>query len=172
MTNKRRIITLNEEEIDSVDRALTSAIAKRFNMNARDMVRYCLVHADELIGALDQRETDISVIRRDLKVIADRVDEAMDTFEDITKETRGRPKRRTAKPTEAEEADAGRLICEELGGIVQGHMCFYKKFEITPAKTTFETEVGLPLSVLTENLIDEQYFPSKEEYEALKAKGL
>lgn len=171
MTDKRRVVALEVEEIAAVERALNSAIAKRFSMNARDVIRYALIHCDELFASLEQRETEITEIKRGLKAVILRVDEAMELFEDVTKETRGRPKRRSnAKLTDEEKTEEGRLICEELEGIIQGNMCFYKKREITPTNTPAEYEVGLPLNTLTEQTVKEQYFPSREEYEALVVK--
>lgn len=172
MTDKRRVVALEVEEIEAVEKALHSAIAKRFSMNARDIIRYCLLHGDELFAVLEQRETEITEIKRDLKAVMLRVDEAMELFEDVTKETRGRPKRRSnAKQTDEEKTEEGRLICEELDGIIQGNMCFYKKREITPTNTPAEYEVGLALTALNEQTLAEQYFPSREAYEALVNKN-
>lgn len=168
MTDKRRVVSLEVDELKAVEHALTSAIAKRFSMNARDVIRYCLLHGDELFAALEQRETEITEIKRDLKSIVLRIDEAMELFEDVTKETRGRPKRRSnAKLTDEEQTEVGKNLCTELGGIIQGNMCFYKKHEITPTNTPAEYEVGLALTALNEQTLAEQYFPSREAYEAL-----
>lgn len=167
--SKRRVVTLAQDEIDAVNSVLETKTAKRFNMNARDVIRYVLVHCGEQFRVLDNSEADTAKIARSMRAIEDGVLNAMKVFEDLmlrggSGRKSGAP-RANAKLTEDEEMERGLLICEQLGGVRQSHMCFYKKFEVTPAMTVAETEVGLPLATLSEQNLKDQYFPSKEEYE-------
>lgn len=70
---------------------------------------------------------------------------------------------------EQEERERALGICTALGGRVEGDICYYKKYEITAAGLVVETNVSNHLNSLTEQMIDEQYYPSKEEWLAAKA---
>lgn len=163
--HKRRVIALNPDEIAAIDKALTRKLATDFDMTGRQLVRYAINHVEDLFDIMEHKDNVLFDLKKSMKVIETRVDEAMEFFEDATKETRGRPKKRAnAKQTPEDLMDAGRLVCEELDGIVQGNMCYYKKHEITAGGTPTSYEVGLALDALSEQTITEQYFPDKETF--------
>lgn len=70
---------------------------------------------------------------------------------------------------EQEKRERALEICEALGGRVEGDVCYYKKYEITAAGLVVETSVSNNLDSLTDKMVDEQYYPSKEEWLAAKA---
>ena len=168
--SKRRTIILSDAEDKAVKSLLNSPLAERFSMGERDVIRYLLKNGSELFAIFGNQQSEITATKMAVRDLSSKIESVLDKVVELAKETRGRPKRANAKVTPAEEYEAGRLICEELGGIVQGNMCVYKKYEITPAGTPFESEVGLDLTALTERMIDDQYFPSREEYERLLKK--
>jgi hypothetical protein len=70
---------------------------------------------------------------------------------------------------EEQKRERGLAICEALGGRAEGYICVYKKYEITAGGFTFESTVSDRLDTINEKAIEQQYFPSKEEYLKLKA---
>lgn len=168
----RRTIILSPEEESAIKGLTSTPLAQRFSMNERDIIRYVLKNARELFELHNAQQSEISATKFAVISLTKRVEDVLDRVVELAKDHRGRPKRANAKATPEEELDAGKLICEELGGTIQGNMCLYKKYEVAPSgKPQRPYEVGLPLVSLTEQMIDEQYFPSRAAYEEATLKG-
>lgn len=81
------------------------------------------------------------------------------------------PRGRPAGSGKSVENDDGRqkLICQALGGTLDGNTCLYRKYEVTPTGRPTDYEVGVPLAMLTQRTVDDQYSPTKESFLATKA---
>lgn len=82
----------------------------------------------------------------------------------------GRPRKDAPVVAAVIDNVSGTAICSVLGGTVANGSCMYKKREITPTGKAVEFEVGIPLDRLSQLDIDGQYEPTREIWEAAKAK--
>lgn len=83
----------------------------------------------------------------------------------IERKKPGRPSKTDDEKREEKKKEK-QSICEQLGGEVKGDTCHYYTYSL---RDRFEQEV--PVSVLNDSHLNNQYDPSKEEIKALQKAG-
>ena len=66
---------------------------------------------------------------------------------------------------DTDAVDSGITICNELGGIIDGQTCRYEIHEVTAIGDRHSFEVSVPLATLSASYVEDQYRPSREEWE-------
>lgn len=174
---KRRIIEINDDEIKALEDMEQEPLVKRFMMSRRDIIRYILLNGRTLLA--HSPEMHVTAMKRDLAETNAKVTELVTLLKDALRLSSLKtgsaalfPKegRKNAKLTEDDKTQRGQMICDVLGGTIDGHMCLYKKYEIGPGgRPQRPYEVGVALAALTEQHVQGQYFPTQEAYkEALE----
>jgi hypothetical protein len=171
-------IKLGPEEIEVVDRIITSGEFTGLEITRRSMVRYIILKYAETVNKGVAHERDISRLRADIADIRNYMDFDTVRTKDLMIALVGSKGMQIPtsprKPKPARTVEEGTAVCNVLGGTIQGDMCKYTMYKIMPSGAAVDYEVTTPLEELTEVSVSEQYSPSKEKFEEarIKTKGV
>lgn len=162
-------IKLMPEEIAMVDKIIASGHFSGLEITRRSMVRYIILRYSELLEKGVAHDREISRLRSDINDIRNYLDFDTIRTKDLMIALVGNKNLQlpttTRKPKPARSNEEGALICNVLGGVVDGDNCKYTNYKVMPTGAAVDYEVTIPLGELSEESVSGQYSPSKEKFD-------
>lgn len=157
----RFTVAITEPESVTLKRIAEATPLMKLGVDRNTMIRYIIISYEEMQKKVAELETKIETTTR----------EAMLASRGVA----GKPFKEPAlsyaeKKEKAEEEKRARGIglCEALEGRLDGDVCVFKKYEITAVGYVVDSMVTENIYNLSEKTLDDQYYPSRAEWEAAK----
>lgn len=155
-------MSLSELEQKALDIVGAREVFAGLDLDRRRLIKFCILDAAKAIAREDlATKADVQRVANEVAAMASILGNSV--IRSDTGMKKPGPKA-NAKPTEEEKLEIVTGLCEAMSGTVRNGTCYYEKHEKTASGSAVSYQVGVPLAHLSQKDVDNQYFPSKEEF--------